>query len=95
MWFGMTSGELVNNIYMRKTGLSIESIREKINELIGKNIYMEVCRGRKQIKKYNGVVEYTFPSVFVVRLTDSGQVVSSLSYSYSDVLCGDVIIQAK
>jgi len=80
---------------MRKTGLSIDTIKEKINELVGKNIYMEVCRGRKQVKKYNGVVENTFPSVFVVRLTDSGQVVNSLSYSYSDVLCGDVIIQAK
>jgi len=80
---------------LRKIGLSIDTIREKINELVGKNIYMEVCRGRKQVKKYNGVVENTFPSVFVVRLTDSGQVVSSLSYSYSDVLCGDVVIQAK
>ena len=79
---------------MRKTGLSIDAIREKIHELVGKNIYMEVCRGRKQIKKYNGVVENTFPSVFVVRLTDDGQVVNSLSYSYSDVLCGDVTIDA-
>ena len=85
----------VNTLHMRKTGLSIDTIKEKINELVGKNIYMEVCRGRKQVKKYNGVVENTFPSVFVVRLTDSGQVVNSLSYSYSDVLCGDVIIQAK
>lgn len=80
---------------MRKTTLSIDGIREKINELVGKNIYMEVCRGRKQIKKYNGVVENTFPSVFVVRLTDGCHVVESLSYSYSDVLCGDVTIQAK
>jgi len=80
---------------MRKTGFSIDTIREKINELVGKSIYMEVCRGRKQVKKYSGVVENTFPSVFVVRLTDGGHVVSSLSYSYSDVLCGDVTIQAK
>ena len=80
---------------MRKTSLSIDTIRNKINELVGKNIYMEVCRGRKQIKKYNGVVENTFRSVFVVRLTDDGQVVDSLSYSYSDVLCGDVVIEAK
>ena len=77
---------------MRKTSLSIDTIRGKINELVGKNIYMEVCRGRKQIKKYNGVIENTFPSVFVVRLTDGGHVVDSLSYSYSDVLCGDVVI---
>jgi len=80
---------------MRKNGLSIDSIKDKINELVGKNIYMEVCRGRKQVKKYNGVVENTFPSVFVVRLTDGGHVVDSLSYSYSDVLCGEVVIEAK
>jgi uncharacterized protein Veg len=80
---------------MRKSGLTIEVIKNKIDELVGKSIYMEVCRGRKQVKKYNGVVEHTFPSVFVVRLTDGNNVINSLSYSYSDVLCGDVIIEAK
>lgn len=77
---------------MRKTGVTVDIIRNKIEELIGKNISMEVCRGRKQIKKYSGVVENTFPSVFVVRLTDGNSVVNSLSYSYSDVLCGEVKI---
>ena len=77
---------------MRKVGITIESIKNKIDELVGKNIYMEVCRGRKQVKKYAGVIIHTFPSVFVVRLTDNS-IVNSLSYSYSDVLCGDVIIQ--
>jgi uncharacterized protein Veg len=79
---------------MRKAGLTIDMIREKINELVGESIYMEVCRGRKQVKKYNGVVENVFKSVFVVRLTGASEaVVSSLSYSYSDVLCGDVVIR--
>lgn len=77
---------------MRKVGLTIESIKNKIDELVGKNILMEVCRGRKQIKKYQGVIIHTFPSVFVVRLKDDS-ITGSLSYSYSDVLCGDVVIQ--
>ena len=51
---------------------------------------MEVCRGRKQIKRYKGIIENTFPSVFVVRLTEGDSVMPSLSYSYSDVLCGEV-----
>ena len=79
---------------MRKTPLTIEMIKNKIDELVGKNIYMEVCRGRKQVKRYKGVVENTFPSVFVVRLIEGDTAVPSLSYSYSDVLCGDVIIEA-
>ena len=84
--------KLVNNLTMKKQTLSIDTIRNKINELVGKNIYMEVCRGRKQIKKYNGVVENTFARVFVVKLSGN-EIVKSLSYSYSDVLCGEVVIK--
>lgn len=56
---------------------------------------MRVCRGRKQVKKYSGVIENTFPSVFVVKLTNveaTTTPMSSLSYSYSDVVCGEVCI---
>jgi len=77
---------------MKKTPLTIEMVREKIAELVGKNISMQVCRGRKQVKKYKGIVESTFPSVFVVRLTEGESSVPSLSYSYSDIVCGEVVI---
>ena len=79
---------------MRKSPLTIEVIKNKIDELIGQNIRMEVCRGRKQVKRYVGIIEHTFPSVFVVRLLEGDTSLASLSYSYSDVLCGDVIIEA-
>ena len=79
---------------MRKNPLSIDAVRDKIHELVGKNIYMQVCRGRKQVKRYKGIVENTYHRVFVVRLTEGNATVSSLSYSYSDVVCGEVIIEA-
>lgn len=79
---------------MKKTGLTIEMIREKIDELVGKDIHMQVCRGRKQVKKYSGVVENAFTRVFVVRLIEGDNIVKSLSYSYSDILCGEVVIEA-
>lgn len=79
---------------MRKSTLTIEMIRNKMEELVGKNINMEVCRGRKQIKRYTGIIECTYPSVFVVRLIEGDMVVPTLSYSYSDILCGEVIVEA-
>ena len=79
---------------MRKAPLTIDAVRDKINELVGKNICMQVCRGRKQIKRYRGVVENTYTKVFVVRLTEGDSSATSLSYSYSDVVCGEVIIEA-
>ena len=78
---------------MKKTPLTLAAIRDKIDELVGEHIHMQVCRGRKQVKKYTGVVEHAFKSVFVVRLTSGDDVMSSLSYSYSDVVCGEVIIE--
>lgn len=72
---------------MRKGSITIADVKEKINELVGKNIHMQVCRGRKKISKYNGVLENTFPSVFVVALENT-----KLTYSYSDIVCGEVVI---
>jgi len=94
---------------MRKSALTIESVKNKIDELVGKNIFMQVCRGRKQIRRYRGVVENAFPSVFVVRLTEIIQdpnkkpvslrkideILGALSYSYSDVVCGEVVINPE
>jgi len=78
---------------MRKPPITLSDVRKKIDELVGRDVSMQVCRGRKQIKKYTGVVEHAFPSVFVVRLTSGGdEVVTSLSYSYSDILCGEVVV---
>ena len=79
---------------MKKNQLTIEAVKQKLDELRGRHVFMQVCRGRKQIKQYKGVVENTFPSVFVVRLTEGEYTVPSLSYSYSDVVCGEVIIEA-
>ena len=79
---------------MRKNPLTIDAVKDKINELVGKNIHMQVCRGRKQIRNYLGVVENTYQRVFVVRLLEGDSCLPSLSYSYSDVVCGEVVIEA-
>lgn len=80
---------------MRKKTQSIEAIKAQIHAMLGKDINMLVCRGRKRVSKYAGTIENTFPSVFIVRLKskekDTGRI-PCLSYSYNDVLCGEVRI---
>ena len=81
---------------MRKKAQSIEIIKAKIHAMLGKNINMSVCRGRKRISKYVGIIENTFPSVFIVRLKNKEkdtERIPCLSYSYNDVLCGEVRIE--
>ena len=90
---GFQATFFVNNQCMKKKdALTIDMIRAKIDELVGKNIIMQVCRGRKQIRHYNGIIENAFSKVFVVKLRERDGAVDSLAYSYSDILCGEVVV---
>ena len=76
---------------MKKQLQTIQSVREKLLELKGKNIKMAVNRGRRKIVKFDAVVADIYPSVFTVVVDDN----SSQSYSYTEILCGNVKVMAK
>ena len=77
---------------MRKATLRMAEIVEKITNMKGKTVDMEVNRGRKRIEKYVGVIEKIYPSVFTVNIA-SPENKGKQSYSFNDVLCGDVTIK--
>ena len=73
--------------------MTIDDIRKKVRGMVGETIQMRVCRGRKIVRNYKGTLESAFPFVFSVRLVDGDDVVDTLVYSYSDILCGEVAIE--
>ncbi len=75
---------------MRKVSASVGSVIEEIEALKGHGISMEVCKGRRKTEKYQGVIENVYPSIFTVNI---GEGKNPLSYSYTEVLCGDVRIE--
>lgn len=76
---------------MRKPNLTLQQVKEEISKLKGKPVNMHVNNGRKKIVHYEGVVENIYNSVFVVKINND----SKMSYSFSEVLCGDVRIALK
>ena len=80
---------------MKKQPLTVAAIKSKIDEMVGKEVTMQVCRGRKQIKRYKGTLEQAFSRVFVVRIDDHDGSTPQLTYSYSDILCGEVQVAEK
>jgi len=78
---------------VKNNNLTLNCIREKIDTLVGREINMEVCRGRKQIKRFSGVVESAFARVFVVRVREQEGLSPQITYSYSDILCGEVVVE--
>lgn len=78
---------------MRKINESLSEIKMQIEKLKGQKIKMQVNRGRRKIEHYDGVVETIYPSVFTVTINSPKKEI--MSYSYSEVLCGDVKISTK
>lgn len=77
---------------MRKATIRMAEVVEKIKKMKGKKIGMEVNYGRKKIEKYEGVIETVYPSVFTVNIAQPENK-GKQSYSFNDVLCGDVTIR--
>ena len=74
---------------MRKVNTNVSAVIEEIGKLKGSSISMEINKGRKKIEKYQGIIENVYPSIFTVNI---GEGKNPLSYSYTEVLCGDVVI---
>ena len=72
---------------MRKASFGLEEVKQKILSLKGTCVEMNINRGRKKIDTVSGVIKDVYPSVFTVKVESSLQ-----TFSYFDVLCGNVVI---
>ncbi len=77
---------------MRVGGESLQSVKTKIAQLKGETVDMEVNRGRNRIVKLRAVIEQVYPSMFVIKPMAACEV-DRFSYSYGDLLCGDIKIK--
>ena len=74
---------------MRKVNTNVSNVIDEIEKLKGESVSMEVNKGRRRIEKYQGIIENVYPSIFTVNI---GEGKNPLSCSYTEVLCGDVVI---
>lgn len=72
---------------MRARARSVDDVKRSIAELKGKSLSVSVNKGRKKTVRLSGEIVDLFPSVFTFRAV-AGDLVS---FSYSDVICGDII----
>ena len=68
---------------------TILDVKEVVREYHGKKVMLEVNKGRNKIVKLCAVIDQVYPSMFVIKPMEMVDL-DRKSYSYSDVLCGDV-----
>lgn len=77
---------------MRKDLLSVDDVKKRIMDLKGLSVKMEVNRGRNRIDSFDAVIVEIYPSVFTVSTFAKLSFNKNKTFSYLDVLCGDVRI---
>lgn len=68
---------------------ALEQIRHDLQLHLGERIRLRANRGRKKVLEAEGVLEQTYPRLFVVRL-DKSNAVKRITYTYVDVLTSTV-----
>ena len=76
---------------MRKIKMGMELVKQQISGLRDNRVIMYINKGRKKIIKMEGTVIDVYPSVFTVKIEGSKSL-DIQSYSFSDVLTGDVYV---
>ena len=79
---------------MIKVNLSINSIKEAVKSLSGKNVTVKLNLGRNKYVTFPAVVNGIYPSLFFFFSFDKN-FLGKTAYSYSEILCGRVKIQEK
>jgi len=63
----------------------LEKIRRDMDSFVGQEVSLKANTGRKKVFQVNGILEQTYPKVFVVKFRER-QVERRVSYSYADLL---------
>lgn len=74
---------------MKKMPNTIENVKEKIMALKGQEVNLYINRGRRKVSTLRARIENVYTSVFTVNSVDLNSV---YTYSYNDILCGEVKI---
>lgn len=70
-------------------------IKRDLDSLVGQKIVLRANRGRKKIFEVEGILEQTYPRIFVVAVHDRQNAVKRVSYTYSDVLTETVELSVE
>lgn len=77
------------NNCMIKANLTINSIKDAVKSLSGKDVTVKLNLGRNKYVTFPAVVNGIYPSLFTVSPFDKN-FLGKTAYSYSEILCGRV-----
>ena len=71
----------------------LSDIKRDLDGMIGERVRLKANRGRRKVDEREGVLEKTYPSIFVVKIDDEPSGARRVSFSYADVLTETVQLE--
>jgi len=71
---------------------TLAEIKKNVESLVGEKVRLKANKGRKKVCIREGILEQTYPNIFVVCIEGGYNTVRRVSYSYSDILTETVEI---
>ncbi len=71
----------------------ISDIKNMVEENLGREVVVTANMGRKKKKVRKGIISNSYPSIFVVSLTDAREQFDCVSYSYIDILTNTIDVE--
>jgi len=72
-------------VYMKGKEI-LNAIKREIDSHVGERVTLKANGGRKKVMIREGILEKTYPSIFVVKVVGNSKDTRTISYSYSDIL---------
>jgi len=69
---------------------SLSAIKRSLDDYVGEKIMLKANGGRRKTIERTGILEETYPSVFIVKLDEELHSFKRVSYSYADILTSSV-----
>ena len=77
---------------MIKPSKNIADVKRLVNDCRAQRVAVRVNLGRNKSVSYSGILSGIYPALFTVKPDEEG-FLGKTSYSYSDLLCGNVKIK--
>lgn len=78
---------------MIKVSKDISSVKDAIRSFLNADVAVKVNLGRNKFVSYKGRVTSVYPALFTV--SPYGDFSGKTSFSYSEVMCGNVVIKRQ
>lgn len=79
---------------MIKVNVTIGSIKQNIEQLMGKPVEVKLNLGRNRYVTFPATLSGVYPSLFTV-MPDDKNFLGKTAYAYSEILCGRVRIREQ